>query len=302
MQTSLESKTPTGTKAEETHLEDIEEKEMSFLDHLEELRWHLVRSVVSIFVFAIIAFFAKSFIFHTLILGPSRTDFWTYQALCELGLAIGSDVLCIEQLPFSLQSRTMTGQFSMHITVAFVVGLICAFPYTFWEIWRFIKPGLYPTEKRLTNGAVFFVTLLFALGVSFGYFIVSPLSINFLSNYQIDESIVNEFDITSYISTITTLVLSCGLMFQLPMIVFVLSKAGLATPDLMRAFRRHASVVILVLSAIITPPDVVSQVLVSLPLFLLYEVSIYISASVVKSRQKALAKLQQEVKGQDVTP
>lgn len=302
MQTLLNKKKPIGPATEDNQLEESEEKEMSFLDHLEELRWHLIRSVISIFVFALVAFFSKSFIFHTLILGPSRTDFWTYKAMCKLGMAINSTVLCIEQLPFSLQSRTMTGQFSMHITVSFVVGLICAFPYTFWEVWRFIKPGLYPTEQRLTNGAVFFVTLLFLMGISFGYFLVSPLSINFLSNYQIDETIVNEFDITSYISTLTTLVLACGIMFQLPMIVYVLSRAGLATPELMKAFRRHAVVVILVLSAIITPPDVVSQVLISLPLFLLYEISIYISASVVRSRQKALMKLRQEVQNEEVKP
>ncbi len=154
---------------------------MSFLDHLEELRWHLVRSAASIFIFAAIAFFAKDFVFHEVILGPSRTDFWTYRKLCELGNLIGSDVLCIEMLPFELQSRTMTGQFTMHITYAFVIGLICAFPYFFWEMWRFIKPGLMSKEKNITRFATFFVSLLFVSGILFGYYIVSPLSINFLA-------------------------------------------------------------------------------------------------------------------------
>lgn len=259
---------------------------MSFLDHLEELRWHLIRSFASVFVFAIIAFVSKDFIFHELILGPSRTDFWTYRMLCELGEKIGSSVLCIESLPFEIQSRTMTGQFTMHITASFVIGLILAFPYFFWEIWRFIKPALYSTEKNLTRGAVFFVTLLFAAGILFGYYIVSPLSINFLANYSIDPSIKNQFDIISYVSTVTMLVLACGLMFQLPMVVYFLAKAGIVTPELMIFFRRHSVVVILVISAILTPPDVMSQILVALPIMLLYEVSIVIARVIVRRKRK----------------
>jgi sec-independent protein translocase protein TatC len=276
------------------HIE-TEEKEMSFLDHLEELRWHLIRAVGSIFVFAIIAFFSKGFVFHHLILGPSRTDFWTYQMFCKLGHLVNSDVLCIEQLPFIIQNRTMTGQFTTHITVSLVIGLICAFPYAFWEIWRFIKPGLRSTEKSVTTGAVFFVTLLFMSGILFGYYLVSPLSINFLSNYQVDSSIQNEFDLNSYISTLTMLVLACGLMFQLPMIVYVASKAGFVNPHLMRTFRRHAFIVILVVSAIITPPDIISQIMVSMPLMFLYEVSIHVSRAVERKREKALIKLRKEL-------
>jgi sec-independent protein translocase protein TatC len=259
---------------------------MSFLDHLEELRWHLIRSIVSILVFAIAAFLAKDFVWDLIILGPSKTDFWTYRFLCELGERIGSDVLCIEELPFIIQSRQMTGQFTMHILSSLVIGLLCAFPYTFWEIWRFIKPGLYETERKLSTGAVFFVSLLFASGVLFGYFIVSPLAVNFLANYQVAESILNEFDIISYVQTIATLVLTCGLMFQLPIVVYFLSKAGLVTPQLMKTYRRHAIIVILLISAILTPPDVISQVLIAFPLVFLYQISIFISRMVLRRSQK----------------
>jgi len=261
---------------------DDDEKEMSFLDHLEELRWHLIRSLVAIFVFAIAAFVSKDLVFHTIILGPSRPDFWTYDMLCKVSNLLGSNAFCIEELPFIIQSRQMTGQFTMHITSSFVIGLIMAFPYAFWEIWRFIKPGLYPTERKAARGATFYVSFLFLLGVFFGYFVVTPISINFLANYQIDTSILNEFDIVSYVSTVTTLILACALLFQLPIVVFFLTKAGLVTPALMRKYRRHAVVAILVLGAMLTPPDPFSQILIAIPLIGLYQVSIFISARVMK--------------------
>ncbi|MDH3709227.1 MAG: twin-arginine translocase subunit TatC [Cyclobacteriaceae bacterium] len=255
---------------------------MSFLDHLEELRWHLIRSIVSILVFAIIAFLAKDIVWDMIILGPSRPDFWTYQTLCKIGDRIGSKVLCIEELPFIIQSRQMTGQFTMHILSSLVIGLLCAFPYTFWEVWRFIRPGLYDTEQKVSRGATFFVSLLFLSGVGFGYFIVTPLAVNFLANYQVASSIQNEFDIISYVTTVATLVLTCGLMFQLPIVVFFLSKAGLVTPQLMRSYRRHAIIVILLISAVLTPPDVISQVLIAFPLAFLYQISIFISGLVIR--------------------
>jgi sec-independent protein translocase protein TatC len=260
-----------------------EEQEMSFIDHLEILRWHIVRSLGSILVFAIGAFLAKDFIFHDLILGPSRTDFFTYRKLCDLGNYLGNPGLCIQKINFTLQSREMSSQFTTHMTVSFIVGLVLAFPYAFWEIWRFIQPGLYPNERKNSRGAVFFVTLLFLLGVLFGYFIAAPLSINFLSSYSIDPSITNEFDLSSYIDTLTRLTLACGIMFELPMIIFFLAKAGIASPELMRLYRRHAVVVILVISALISPPDVLSMTIFALPLIGLYEVSILI-AKVVQRR------------------
>lgn len=267
--------------AEEEVLQD--EHEMSFIDHLEILRWHIVRSVASILVFAIGAFLAKDFIFHDLILGPSRVDFFTYRKLCELGAYLGNPDLCIQKINFTLQSREMASQFTTHMTVSFIVGLILAFPYAFWEIWRFIQPGLYDNERKNSRGAVFFVSVLFLLGLLFGYFIAAPLSINFLSSYSIDPSIKNEFDLSSYIDTLTRLTLACGIMFELPMIIFFLAKAGIASPELMRLYRRHAVVVILVIAALISPPDVLSMTIFALPLIGLYEVSILI-AKVVQAR------------------
>jgi sec-independent protein translocase protein TatC len=265
-----------------------EEKEMSFIDHLEELRWHVIRSVAAIFVFSFLAFYNKELVFGKIILGPGKPDFITYRMFCELGKKWGSNGFCIEKLNFIIQARELSEQFTMHLASSMVIGLILAFPYAFWEMWRFIKPGLHPTERRMTTGATFFVSLLFLMGVAFGYFIVTPLSINFLASYQLDESIVNEFNISSYISTLVTLTLGCGIMFQLPMLAFVLSKMDIISPAWMRTYRRHAIVVILIVAAIITPPDVVSQILVSLPLFLLYEVSILISARVAKAKLKEM--------------
>jgi sec-independent protein translocase protein TatC len=263
------------------------EREMSFIDHLEELRWHIIRSVASIFIFAIAAIYFKDFVFHQVLLGPTRTDFWTYRMLCKLADAVNTPGLCVDKLDFILQSRQVGGQFMTYITTAALAGLIGAFPYAFWEIWRFIKPGLRPEERRAARGAVFYVTLLFLSGVLFGYYIISPLTINFLANFKLDESIANEFDIGSYFSILATLTIACGAMFQLPMVVFFLSKAGIITPGLMRQYRRHAYVVILIIAAIITPsPDMISQVLVALPLFFLYEISIGVSARIEKQKQK----------------
>ena len=251
-------------------------KDMPFLDHLEELRWHLIRATTSVVVLSIIAFFSKHIVFHVIILGPSRIDFLTYEVLCTLSKTLHSPALCIKELPFSIQSRTMTGQFTMHIISSVIVGFIVAFPYIFWEIWQFIKPGLHTIESQTTRGVIFFVSLLFTIGILFGYFIVSPISIHFLSNYQIDRNILNEFDIVSYVSTVATLVLTCGIMFQLPIVIYFLAKAGLITSEQMIRFRKHAIVIILFTSAVITPPDIFSQLLISLPIFLLYQMSILI--------------------------
>ena len=265
---------------------DAEPGEMSFLDHLEELRWHLIRSLTAIFVFAIAAFVSKGIIFGEIILGPSKPSFWTYRMLCNLSEILSSDALCISELPFIIQSRQMTGQFSMHITSSFVIGLICAFPYAFWEIWRFVKPGLYDKERKAATGATFYVSLLFFMGVFFGYFVVTPISINFLSNYQIDPSILNEFDIISYVSTVTTLVLACALLFQLPIVVYFATKAGLVSSSLLKTYRKHSIIIILMLSAVLTPPDPFSQVLIAIPLGLLYQLSILIAVKLEKKERK----------------
>jgi sec-independent protein translocase protein TatC len=269
--------------------------EMTFLEHLEALRWHVIRAVGSILVFAIIAYIFIKEIYRYVILAPGKPDFWTYRMLCKLGDAVGTDGLCIKALNFKIQSIGVGDQFTMGLTSAIITGLIFAFPYAFWEVWRFIKPGLKPSERKAARGAVFYVTFLFFSGVFFGYFIVTPLAINFLANYQLDESIVNEFNITSYISTVATLTLACGIAFQLPVVVFVLSKVGVLTPSFMREYRRHSWILILIVAAIITPsPDIYSQILVALPLMFLYEVSIMVSGKVEKAKledEKALREL-----------
>lgn len=256
---------------------------MSFLDHLEALRWHLIRSLGATVFLMIVAFFSKELLFHDIILAPSRPDFWTYRMLCRLGEYLDQPFLCVKQLSFIIQSRTLTGQFSTHIGVSLVAGFIVAFPYVFWEIWQFVKPGLYPRERAMTRGAVFFVSLLFFLGISFGYWILAPLSINFLANYQIDPSIANEVDLMSYIETLLMMVLSCGLMFQLPMVILMLAKAGIAGPGFLRAYRRHAIIVIVIVAAILTPsPDLFSLLIVAFPIYLLYELSILLAARAEK--------------------
>ena len=272
-----------------------EEKEMSFLDHLEELRWHIVRSVASVMVGFVVAFIFAKWIFDNIVFAPARPNFITFRALCKLGSYFGAESLCITEIPFKVQSRFVTGQFSMQFTAAAVIGLIIAFPYVFWELWRFIRPGLHRTERQGSRGAVAAVTLLFLSGVSFGYFILCPMSMYFFANYTISDMIVNEFDITSYVSTIVALVFGSGVLFQLPVAIFFLTRIGLVNPPFLRTYRKHAIIIILVLAAIITPPDVISQIIITVPLIVLYEISILISAREVrrKKRLEALEHLQQ---------
>ncbi|MCP9770100.1 twin-arginine translocase subunit TatC [Lacihabitans sp. LS3-19] len=265
--------------------EEKGEKEMTFIEHLEELRWHIIRSVAAILVFMIIAWFSMSFIFKNIILGPASPDFWTYRKLCELGNLVGIQSLCVDKLNFSLMSREVSGQFMMALTASAIIGLLFAFPYVFWEIWRFIKPGLKITEKKAATGSVFYVTALFFIGVLFGYYIVAPFAINFLVNFQIDPSIENQFDIQSYISILATLTLACGVTFQLPMAILVLTKIGVVTPAFLKEYRKHSIVVILIVAAIITPsPDMISQIVVAIPLYFLYEVSIVVSQRIYKQK------------------
>lgn len=271
-------------------------KEMSFLDHLEELRWHIVRSLSAILIFMIAAFALAPWIFENIIFAPARVDFPTFKVLCSLGKVFGSqDGFCIEKIPLSLQSREMTGQFSMHIMASFIIGLILAFPYIIWELYRFIKPGLYLQERKYSKGGVAAISLLFISGILFGFYVLAPIMISFLANYQISDMIVNEFDITSYVGTIVGLLLGTGILFQLPVFMFFLTKAGVVTPTLLRKKRKHAIITILVLGAVITPTaDPLSQSLISIPLYFLYEVSIMISEGVVRRRLKeeAIEKLE----------
>jgi sec-independent protein translocase protein TatC len=264
-----------------------DEKEMTFLDHLEELRWHIIRSLLAVVVFTIVAFIYGPWIFENIVLAVAKPDFIFYDWMCALGKLVGSEeTLCVEEISFTIQSRQMTGQFTMHIASSLFIGVAVAFPYIVWEIWRFVKPGLVSKERRFSRGAVFSISFLFFSGVSFGYFVMSPLAVYFLSSYSLSDMIVNEFDITSYVSTIITLVFGSGLLFQLPVVVYFLTKIGIITPAFMRKYRRHAIVIILIVAAIVTPPDPFSQTLIAIPLYLLYEFSIFISALVLKRQAK----------------
>lgn len=271
-----------------------EEKEMAFLDHLEELRWHVVRSMVVIFIFMIIAFSAGKWIFTNIVFAPAQADFITFKYLCKVGEIFGwQESLCIDFIPIKIQSRLMTGQFTMHLTASLVLGFIAAFPYVFWELWRFVKPGLYSREQKVSKWAVLAVSFQFLLGIAFGYFVMCPLATWFLSTYSISDIISNEFDITSYVSTVTMLVFGSGLLFQMPVVAYFLTQIGLLSPRIMKKYRKHAIVAILVVGAIITPPDPISQTLISLPLYLLYEISILISGAVM--RRKKREQLQEEL-------
>jgi sec-independent protein translocase protein TatC len=262
------------------------EKDMSFLDHLEELRWHVIRALIAVVIVTIAAFIVAPWIFQNIIFAPARVDFPTFKALCEFGKWIGTEEgLCVQEIPFKVQSRFMTGQFTMHILAAFVIGFIVSFPYVAWEIWSFIRPGLYDKEKKSSRGAVSAISFLFISGILFGYYVMAPLMISFLANYQISDMIVNEFDITSYVSTIVGVVFGCGILFQLPVVMYFLTKVGIVTPTFLRVYRKHAVVIILIVGAIVTPSaDPFSQMLIAMPLYLLYEISILISARVVKQQ------------------
>lgn len=264
-------------------------KEMAFVDHLEELRWHLIRSVGAILIFTIVAFsIMQDFIFPHVLLGPVRADFWTYRMLCKL-----SEAMCVHEITFEMQNRTVAGQFTMHVIASFVGGLTIAFPYVFWEFWRFIKPGLHMVERKYSTGAVFFVSTLFLAGVLFGYYIVTPLSLNFLINYRLDPAISNIIDISSYISFVCMLVLGSGIMFQLPVAIYILSRIGIIGPEFLRKYRKHAIVVIFIIAAIFTPsPDFFTQLVVAIPLILLFEISIFISAGVHRRKKEKELELQ----------
>jgi len=261
--------------------------EMSFLGHLEELRWHLIRSTLAILIFASLAFIAKDFIFDTLIFGPKKIDFPTYQWFCSISQAFGQgDSFCITEMPFRIQSRTVAGQFSAHLWTSILAGFIVAFPYIIYEFWRFVSPGLHVNERKHARGFIFIASLLFFIGVLFGYYMVTPLSINFLGNYTVSGEVFNDFDLSSYIGLLRTSVLASGLIFELPIIIYFLTKVGVVTPTFLSKNRKFALIIVLSLSAIITPPDIVSQIIVSIPLLILYELSIFISKFTFKSLEK----------------
>lgn len=265
-------------------------KEMTFLDHLEELRWHLIRATLSIVILGSVAFLLKGFIFDYILFGPKKTDFITYQWFCQISQTLGQgNSFCITEMPFRIQSRTLAGQFSAHLWTSILAGFIVGFPYVLYEFWRFISPGLHINERKNARGFIFVASFLFFLGVLFGYYIVTPLSINFLGNYSVSEEVFNDFDLSSYIGMLRASVLASGLIFELPILIYFFTKIGLITPAFLRKNRKFALVIVLSLSAIITPPDIASQIIVSIPVLILYEASIWISKWVYRRQQKEMS-------------
>jgi sec-independent protein translocase protein TatC len=263
----------------------VEEKEMTFWEHLETLRWHLVRSIVAILVLAIVAFLNRHIIFDDIILAPKDSNFISNRVLCQLSEWLGLQGLCIDDLALTIINIKMSGQFMTHMMVSIVAGIIVAFPYLIWEIWSFIRPALYQNEKKYSSGAVWVCSILFLIGVGFAYFLIVPLTVNFLGTYQVSASVANQVSLTSYISTVVSVTLGIGIVFELPVFVYFLTKVGILSPDFMKKNRKYMIVILLVVSAIITPPDVFSQILVVIPLMGLYELSISISKRVYDKRR-----------------
>lgn len=264
------------------------EAEMGFFDHIEELRWHIIRSLMAVIILTVFFFVKYDWLFEYVIFGPLRDDFPTYSALCKLAAITGIQDLCMHIGEMKLVNLELSGQFMTQMSTAFTSGIVVAFPYIFWEFWSFVKPGLHVSEIRKTRTIIFFVSLLFFIGIGFGYFVMTPFSVAFFKNYSLSEAhIVNSFTLDNYISTLTTTVLSCGLIFELPILVFFLSKFGIMTPKVMRDYRRHSYVVIVFLAAVITPQtDLISLSMITIPLILLYESSIGISGRVQAQRKK----------------
>lgn len=260
---------------------DEYEAQMSFIEHLEALRWHIIRSLVAIVIGGIVAFIYGKYIFDTVLLGPTRNDFWSFRKLCELGQNLYADTrLCIDDMDFVVKTVDIQEQFYQHFMIAAIGGVIFAMPYILFEIYRFIKPALKSSEKKYSGLIIGFASLLFFTGVLFGYFILTPISVNFLGTYSLSDNIVKEFTVSSVVSFISLLTLGSGIIFELPIVVYFLAKIGLVTAEIMRKYRRVAIVIILILSALITPPDVTSQIILSLPIFMLYEIGIVIAKNV----------------------
>jgi sec-independent protein translocase protein TatC len=265
-------------------------KEMSFLDHLEELRWLLVRSTIAILVLASASFFISDFIFEKILFGPKDPNFITYRFFCAISKSFGLEniEICNAQMPFIIQNTSMGGQVSFLIWTCITAGFIIGFPFILWEVWKFISPALYAKEKKYAGAFVIVSSLLFFLGVLFGYFIIIPLSVYFFGSFNASPEIINEFNLESYISMIKTATIACGLLFELPIIVYFLTKMGLVSASFLRKYRKYALVIVLILAAIITPPDVISQIIVAIPIMILYEISILISAVVGEKESKEL--------------
>jgi sec-independent protein translocase protein TatC len=259
--------------------------EMSFFDHLDVLRKHLIRASIAIAITTIWAFNYYDYIFDEIILGPKKANFWTYRMMCELSnrFNLGPEY-CLKEIKFKIINTEMAGQFNLQLNSSVIVGIILGFPYLLFELWLFVKPALNHREKNASNGFLFYTSLLFALGILFGYYIIAPYSIRFLVGFHVSEVIENQITVDSYLSSIVTLSLGTGIIFEMPIVVLILSKLGLLTPELMRSSRRYAIVIMLIIAAVVTPtPDIQTMLIVFIPLLILYEISILVAGRVKKN-------------------
>ena len=262
---------------------------MNFLDHVEDLRWHIIRSAIAILIGAIAVFCKVEWIFDRIILGPAHSDFISYKWFCALGRLVHYDAFCLGQIQMKFQNTAVTGQFMMSLSISLLLGFILAFPFVLWELWKFIKPALKPSEILMARGIVFWCSLLFFTGVFFSYFIVAPYAINFFGNYHLSAMVQNVITLDNYFDMISTLVLALGVVFEMPILVLFLTRIGILTPDLLRKNRRLAFLILFILSEIITPPDLFSCLLVFIPLYILYEITVVLSVRTVKERKKRQA-------------
>ncbi|HNW72533.1 MAG: twin-arginine translocase subunit TatC [Bacteroidales bacterium] len=262
-----------------------DDNEMTFWDHLDELRATLWHIIIAILITSILAFTFKEILFDRIILAPKSPDFITYRILCKIGAWLSLQSLCITPEKFELININLAGQFTSHMNISLIAGLILAIPYALWELWRFIKPGLTPDEVMAARGGVVVTSILFLTGVLFSYFVVAPLMINFLGGYMVSASVSNQIALTSYVSAITMMTLLMGLLFELPVLVLFLTRIGILTPSFLRKYRKHTAIAILIISGIITPsPDIFSQLIVAVPLYALFEVSVAISSRIHKNK------------------
>lgn len=252
-------------------------EEMSFFDHLEELRFTIIRSVLALIVFAAIAFLFKEFIFNTVILGPQKADFISNVLLCRFAHFIGSEALCMNQVPLEIINIEIAGQFKSHLSISLIAGVVLAMPWILREIWLFIRPALNPGERKGYPLSLVMASLLFFIGAGFGYYVLSPVTINFLSTYQLDAGIENQIRIGSYVRTISMLCLATGIAFEMPLVILFLTVNRIITAAFLRKYRKHVLIFFFIISAVITPPDVISQFLVGIPLYLLFELCISIA-------------------------
>jgi len=260
---------------------------MSFFEHFDELRGHVFKSAIAIAIGAVIITVYNNYIVKNILMGPIHSDFATYSLLCKISqkLHLGS-TLCLSQIHIKMQSNAVSGQFGVYFNIILIGGFILAFPYVFWQFWQFIKPGLTNNEVKSTRGVIFWVSFLFFIGILFGYYVIAPYTVNFFANFSLDDNIENLWTINSYFSTIIPLILGSGLAFQLPLVMFFLAKAGVVSSSYLKRVRKYAILIIVIVASIITPPDMLSTIICSIPLIMLYEISILLCKSVEKKEKR----------------